>query len=240
MRRSCPFPLKRVEIQKDTRREFPEQRIWPFPGRPWGWRKREGCCLRAGMPPSLMSAICACKHLVWWRHPVLPCSYLQHGLSVVWGLQWLRKNTQESSEWLQCSYLGNRLETDDSSCPLLPGKITLTASPTVCRGRQCVTILNGLCEDDITQDLVGRRFFFTPRLKLRRQRGDMTPYSGSLRRWWTELTSCGWPGRHHQVLTKYHRTVVKTRDIFHRPREHTDWSRPRCWSGGLLWKSFIL
>lgn len=78
----------------------------------------------------------------------------------------------------ECTYLENRLETDDSSCPLLLGKITPTASPAVCGEGQCVTIPNGLCEDDITQCHMDREFFFRSSLKLRRWRGFRSPSLG--------------------------------------------------------------
>lgn len=108
------------------------------------------------------------------------------------------------------------------------------ASPTVWGEGQCVLVLNGLCEDDITQYLTGRQFFFTSSLELRRQRGDWTSYSGSLRTWWTGPVSYGWPGRHHQVLRKHHGSVVKTNDMLLGLREHTGWS-----GQGLVWRPFV-
>lgn len=119
----------------------------------------------------------------------------------------------------ECTYLENRLETDDSSCPLLLGKITPTASPTVCGEGQCVTIPNGLREDDITQCLMGREFFFTSSLKLRRWRGFRTPSSGLQEH--GGRTCPLWLTRHRRVLSKHHGAVVGTRDMVPGLKEQT-------------------
>lgn len=91
--RSCPFPLQRLEIQRVQVPRTEDQALPRLPLRLGEGRGLLSAHWRASVSND---AICPCKHLVWWRHPVLPCLYPQHGSlhglrTHCPGLRWLRR-----------------------------------------------------------------------------------------------------------------------------------------------------
>lgn len=100
---------------------------------------RAAACVWTCLPPHEchlgLRASCV---VVAFRSPWLePSAWSLHGLRTHGsGLRWLkRKHTRAfggRGRGCNASYLENYLATDESSCPLLPGKSTPIASQTVC------------------------------------------------------------------------------------------------------------